>query len=153
VSDAGIADRSTVGFGEPPQQLVNDEAERVHVHCGGRWPPGELFGRVVAGCAEQAVAWSCPDVSSKPEIDDDRTPISQKDVLRLQVEMDETAAVQVRKGPGDLFPDDGNVYGLQRAVGVEQGAKGRAFDVLEHDVRHVVMDMCRQDPLKTRMGE
>jgi len=107
---------------------------------------------VVAGGASEPRAWSCAYGTRQTEIDDDGPPIPHEDVVRLQIEMYESAIVEIGESPRDLFADCRDVDGREPAVSLEQRPKRRAFDVFEDDVRHVVFDIRSEDPLEARVG-
>ncbi len=98
--------------GRPHYELVQHAAERVEIAARVDELAADLFGRHVRNGAGRAplrferFATRGPWILRRqPEVDDDRLPLEQHDVLRLQVAIDESFAVEKRERRADASHD------------------------------------------------
>jgi len=99
-------------LGREVLRRAHDRARLRHVRCAG------------AGDAEVR------DLRAVLVVDDD--------VLRLEVAVDDTAAVREARGPEDLNREVDGALGRERALVVDELLQRSAGDVLHRDVRRVV---------------
>jgi len=87
------------------------------------------------------------------EVEQNGPALPQNHVARLDVEMHEAPAMDVMKAGGQLQAEADDVAGREWTVFVQQGRQRRSFDVLEHEVRHIVAVPIVQQPLHAGMSE
>ena len=137
-------DRLHVGSGErrlTRDHLVGDHAERVHVGASvDRALAHRLLGRHVLRCPQRhsrlrhAGAASRLHGDGDTEIRDQRVPVTQQDVLRLDVAMDHAQPVGVAEGIGHLASDGDGVVDRELSFALEPVPQRLA----RHERHHVV---------------
>ncbi len=120
------------------EQLVEDDAERVHVCRRGNGPATRLLGREVVARAEDRARLrdAVLDVerACDAKVRNLRVAVArQQNVLRLHVAMHEPVLVRVRETVGDFERELDRAPHRQRSGSVEQLLQGFALDELEDD--------------------
>ena len=115
-----------------------------------------LFGRHVRRRAEhssarlEAVAPRAPGVEQQPEIHDDgATTVHHQDVLRLQVSVDDSFAVQVGQRRAEP-PNDGQCTSKPRQIHPRPSACGRRAPVGGREIRGVQIGLRLASPARLR---
>ena len=119
------------------EQLVEDDAERVHVAAGvGRQPGHLLRGQVADGAEHHArLGERLADGRLRDaEVGDLHAPTRREQhVARLHVAVDDTVVVGVCQRVGDLRPDRRHLGRRQRTALLELGPQAAALHELHHD--------------------
>ena len=143
----------------PRQQLIKDDAERVHVHGGAGLarPARGLFGRHVGGRAHDGpgsgFAVVLVEVFGQAEVGDLRLAVGrQQDVGRFQVAVDDAALVGVLHRAGQFLHELGGLRRTPRRP-VPLAGEAAALHVLQRNERPALVFSYFVDLHNVRMVE
>ena len=129
------------------QSLLQGLPKRVEVHrCGDGLARLLLRRRVAERADRMPRRLERAEPTSGSEVDQDRPGVAQDDVVRLEIQVRESALVQRHQRREELGAEQRDLRRIERAVLVELVRQRRPVDVLDQQVRDRVVGPVGEEP-------